>query len=85
MEDFGDEACNVVYFCAAADEEVYELYHKRSPPEAPPRAAEGGSALDRVYHNARLLLDENQGGFSEGEGDVGGMEGKGLLTDVQCS
>lgn len=68
MEEFGDEACNVVYFCAGpGDEEVYELYHKRSPPDAPPKLAADSSALDRVYHNARILLDENQGGFSEGE------------------
>lgn len=68
MEEFGDEACNVVYFCAGADEEVYELYHKRSPPDAPPKPAENSNTLDRVYHNARLLLDEDQGGFSEGKG-----------------
>lgn len=68
MEEFGDAACNVVYFCAApADDEVYELYHKRSPPDAPPRPAEESSTLDRVYHNARILLDENQGGFDEGK------------------
>ena len=67
MDDYAGEACSVVYLCAGADDEVYELYHKRSPPDAPPKSGEdGGSALDRVYHNVRILLDEDQGGFSEG-------------------
>lgn len=69
MEGFGDEACNVVYFCAGAADDVSELYHKRSPPDAPSRPEENSSTLDRVYHNARILLDENQGGFDEGEAD----------------
>lgn len=73
MEGFADEACNVVYFCAGAadDDEIYELYHKRSPPDAPPRPAEDGKTLDRVYHNARILLDDNQGGFDEGRPKIG--------------
>lgn len=74
MAEFGDEACTVVYFCAGADEEVYELYHKQSPPDAPPKSADSSSVIDRVYHNARLLLDENQGGFSEGEAAWGERE-----------
>lgn len=71
MAEFGDQAASVVYFCAgAAADDVYELYHKCSPPDAPPKPpAEESGVLDRVYHNARILLDENQGGFSEGEAE----------------
>ena len=65
MEEKADARCNVVYFCASADEDVTELHHSSSPPEA----VKGSelSALAIVKQNTRLLLDRDQGGFDQGE------------------
>ncbi len=68
MEAHAQESCNIVYFCASEREDVYELYHKRSPPAAPSDASNGVSGLEQAYHNVRALLDEDQGGFDEGMG-----------------
>ncbi|KAK5172086.1 3',5'-cyclic-nucleotide phosphodiesterase [Saxophila tyrrhenica] len=65
MEEHAHESCNIVYFCASGKEDVYELYHKRSPPDVPPEGDEGAETLQQAYHNVRALLDEDQGGFDE--------------------
>lgn len=66
MEEGVDAPC-VVYFCGNAHDELCKLFSDDSPP---PSAALGhpDPALDRVYRNVRVLLDENLGGFREGTG-----------------
>lgn len=60
-----EHRCNtIVYFCATAQDEVYELYHKTNPPS---EAAAANSSLGQVYENVRTLLDEDIGGFEEGK------------------
>jgi hypothetical protein len=70
MEERTHETYSIVYFCASDNEDIYELYHKRSPPSAPTETTNGQSRLDEAYHNVRALLDEDQGGFDEGMVDT---------------
>jgi hypothetical protein len=68
MEEHRANECSViVYFCATAHDDVYELYHKRSPPSATAVSENQHSPLGQVYENVRTLLDENVGGFEEGK------------------
>lgn len=69
MEDYANESCSIVYFCAGAEDDIYELYHKKSPPAIAANSAHAHSSLDEVYHNVRTLLDEDQGGFNDGRQD----------------
>ena len=71
MEEYADESCSIVYLCANAQNDIYELYHKGSPPEEAVAPAKERSSLDRTYDNVRTLLDEDQGGFEQGESDLG--------------
>lgn len=64
MEEPADGKCSVVYFCACASGNIYELHHKSSL-EATANARSEDAALDSVYDNVRILLDEDQGGFHE--------------------
>lgn len=68
MEEHVDEKCNVVYFCGSAGDDISALYHNRSPPKAPTekQRRRGLAPLDVINENARILLDEDQGGFNEG-------------------
>ncbi|QIW98247.1 hypothetical protein AMS68_003765 [Peltaster fructicola] len=56
--------CNVIYHCASAQDDIAALYHSRVPPD---EAASGHNdkSLDLIYHNARVLLDQDRGGFKE--------------------
>ena len=67
MEEYADGSCSLLYFAASAQEDVQELYHKHSPPKAHSEAGHDDASLESVYENARTLLDEDQGGFDEGE------------------
>lgn len=66
MEATGEGKCSVVYYCDGLEESICELYQDQSPPRLATEAAHGGVALDTIYHNIRMLLDENQGGCHEG-------------------
>jgi hypothetical protein len=67
MEEHRANECSViVYFCATANNNIDELYHKRSPPSWTAVAENQHSPLGQVYENVRTLLDENVGGFEEG-------------------
>ena len=66
MEEHANESCSIVYFCASAQEDIYELYHKNSPPDGVSGPSQHKS-LGEVYENVRTLLDEDLGGFDEGE------------------
>ena len=67
MEEHSANKCSViVYFCASADHDISELYHKRSPPSTATLHENQHSPLGQVYENVRTLLDENVGGFEEG-------------------
>ena len=57
------ESCRIVYFCSSAQDDVHELYHKNSPPEA---SSDTPTPLQSIYRNVRALLDEDQGSFDEG-------------------
>ena len=61
------ECSVIVYFAATARNDIYELYHKRSPPSEDAVAANRESSLGQVYQNVRTLLDEDVGGFEEGK------------------
>ena len=65
-EQTTSENCSIVYFCTGVQDDIYKLYCKASPPEAPPKASSPQHSLDQVYQNVRTLLDEDQGGFEEG-------------------
>ena len=67
MEEHANNGCSVVYYCASAPDEIYELYHKNSPPEAPSEIRHENTSLNLIYQNIRAMLDEDQGGFDEGE------------------
>jgi len=67
MEEQDNERCSVIYYCASAGDDVHELYHKRSPPKVANGAKHENAALDSVYRNVQALLDEDRGGFHEGE------------------
>lgn len=67
MEEYDHERCSVIYYCASAGDDVHELYHNKSPPTAASGGQHENAALDGVYRNVRVLLDEDQGGFHEGE------------------
>ena len=67
MEEKASESCSIVYFCASAQLDVYELYHKKSPPEDEDDSDTEHGLLSQIHHNVRTLLDEDQGGFDEGE------------------
>lgn len=83
MEEYADESCSIVYLCANAQDDIYELYHKRSPPgEAAAPVNELGS-LDQTRNNVRTLLDEDQGGFDEGENDITIRNAR--ANSVKCS
>ena len=66
MEGSHDERISVVYYCGGAEDDVCELYHDNSPPQRASRSEHGDDALHIVHGNIRSLLDEDQGGFSEG-------------------
>ena len=82
MEEFADGSCSVVYFASARDG-LYELYHKSSPPEIPSETRPENGSLDNIYQNVRTLLDEDQGGFDEGNVvDVRESLGTAVLTAI---
>ena len=69
MEELADESCSVVYFCASASGDICEL-HDRSAlekTEVSEDSRQENAALDIIRGNVRTLLDEDQGGFDEGE------------------
>lgn len=67
MEEQRANECSViVYFCATAQDDIHELYHKKSPPADDAVSAGRQSPLGQVYENVRTLLDEDIGGFEEG-------------------
>jgi hypothetical protein len=72
MEEHRANECSViVYYCATAHNDIYELYHKRSPPSSTAVSENQHSPLGQVYENVRTLLDENVGGFDEGnDGEI---------------
>ncbi|KAK4547032.1 hypothetical protein LTR36_001253 [Oleoguttula mirabilis] len=65
VEEHADDRCSVVYFCGGLEEDVCEVYHEQSPPRISPEVAHEDAALDNIYSNIRMLLDENQGGCHE--------------------
>lgn len=65
MEEPADERCSVVYFCASVEDDIQEVYHAKSGPDAIGDAKHDSAAIDGIYANARTLLDEDQGGFHE--------------------
>lgn len=67
MEEHANECNVIVYFCATAQHDIAELYHKKSPPSEAAVADNGHTPLGKIYENARRLLDEDLGGFEEGE------------------
>lgn len=85
MEEESRYICNVVYLCTGQDEEVYELHHQRSPPAAPAATPGDSSSLAQAYKNVRALLDEDQGGFSEGKPAMCLMTRRVRADVVQCS
>ena len=68
MEEHANECSVIVYFCATAQDDIAELYHKNTPPRAEEAAADQHASLEEVYENVRSLLDEDLGGFEEGNG-----------------
>ena len=66
MEEHADECSVIVYFCATAPDDIAELYHKNAPPSADTVSEGQHGALAQVYENVRRLLDEDLGGFEEG-------------------
>jgi len=66
MEESADERCSVVYFCASASGDVYELHHA-SALEPAVDGERDHTTSGSIYDNVRILLDEDQGGFHEGE------------------
>jgi hypothetical protein len=66
MEEHASECSVIVYFCATAQDDIAELYHKNSPPSVATASASQHAALAHVYENVRSLLDEDLGGFEEG-------------------
>lgn len=64
MEEHVSESCRIVYYCSSTENDVHELYHQNSAPKLP---SEGQSSLEVIYQNVHALLDEDQGGFNEGE------------------
>lgn len=78
MEEHAGERCSVVYYCGGvAEEEIFEFYHANSSLRAAAQVADERGALDHAQDNIRTLLDEDQGGFHEGE-----VQGLGRLGDV---
>ena len=67
MEEHASENCSIVYFCPSVEDDTFELYQKDSPPAALPKAPGPQHSLAQIYQNVRTLLDEDQGGFDEGE------------------
>jgi hypothetical protein len=61
------ECSVIVYFAATVQDDISELYHKKSPPSEESVAANRQSPLGPVYQNVRTLLDEDIGGFEEGK------------------
>lgn len=63
MELRADGRCRVVYFCTSTRDDVSRLYEskKRLPKNEP------ADQWEVVEQNVRTLLDEDQGGFIEGE------------------
>ena len=64
MEEHVSESCRIVYYCSSTQDDVHELYHQNSAPKLP---SEGHGSLAAIYQNVHALLDEDQGGFKEGE------------------
>ena len=74
MEEHRANECSViVYFCATAHNDIDELYHKKSPPSTAAVSENQHSPLGQVYENVRTLLDENVGGFDEGNDAEGSI------------
>ncbi|KAK3698569.1 3',5'-cyclic-nucleotide phosphodiesterase [Vermiconidia calcicola] len=65
MDGHPSSACSIIYFCASAQDDVYELYQRGNPPETSSKAHDGDPSRDQVYHNVRSLLDDDVGGFDE--------------------
>ena len=64
MEEHVSESCRVVYFCSSAQDDIHGLFPQNSMPKEP---SESDSSLKSIYQNVHALLDEDQGGFKEGE------------------
>lgn len=67
MEENASWSCSVVYLCASAQDDIHELYPKNATPVSADKALDGDTYLRQVYENVEVLLDENQGGYDEGE------------------
>lgn len=63
MEVRADGRCRVVYFCASVKDEVSKLYESTQRLQK----KEAANQWEVVEQNVRTLMDEDQGGFSQGE------------------
>lgn len=66
MEEYANESCSIVYLCTSSQNDVYELYDKKSPPSPTSDPAQSPKTPNRIRENVRALLDEDQGAFDEG-------------------
>ena len=83
MEELIDRGCSVVYYCDRQDEEISELYNEEQPPQDTLDVAPKDNWREAVYSNVRMLLDEDQGGFYEGETRVRLQPGNCLANHEQ--
>ena len=67
MEEPADGRCNLVYYCPSAGDGVSELYHTTNPPDVASDGSNAHTLLAEIHENTRILLDEHQGDFNEGE------------------
>ena len=67
MEEHRDRGCSVVYYCDRQDEEICELYDGQHLPRDATGVAQKAGWRKALHSNVRMLLDEDQGGFHEGE------------------
>ena len=67
MDELIDRGCSVVYYCEGQGDEICEFYDTNSLPQDASELAQRDGWRDVLYSNVRMLLDEDQGGFHEGE------------------
>lgn len=70
-EEEQQQHCNLIYYCSDLEQDdIDTTFPKNARPthsNASQHTAEKNKSLEVIYDDVRILLDEDRGGFNEGE------------------